>query len=293
MLGDKNESAITEGAGSQNMNERSTTDQDYSTGMRVSCIKFHPQKHDLVAISLIKDSDFEQRCEDSCKSCLTHVLIVNFRDAHIINNNYILETPVEITCIEFHPNKQDIIIGGCVNGQVIVWDLRAPEYRVVAGGRKIEIAKMPDEEKDKTQQIAVKCRHVALSDIQDSHKGFVADIQFIPDGVKVDKKQPTKKTQHFISVSEDGKIIIWDTRHADKEEIRERLSMGKKFSWRPFIPAIQLQRPAESVDLGISRILFHADQVTPTFYAGTDEGDLILVNWTVSKTPKGGQQTEE
>jgi hypothetical protein len=42
MLGDKNESAITEGAGSQNMNERSTTDQDYSTGMRVSCIKFHP-----------------------------------------------------------------------------------------------------------------------------------------------------------------------------------------------------------------------------------------------------------
>jgi WD40 repeat protein len=99
---------------------------------------------------LIKDSDFDQRCEDSCKSCLTHVLIVNFRDAHIINNNYILETPVEITCIEFHPNKQDVIIGGCVNGQVIVWDLRAPEYRVVAGGRKIEVAKMPDEEKDKT-----------------------------------------------------------------------------------------------------------------------------------------------
>jgi len=69
--------------------------------------------------------------------------------------------------------------------------------------------------------------------------------------------------------------------------------MGKKFAWRPFIPAIQLQRPAESVDLGISRILFQADQVTPTFYAGTDEGDLILVNWTVSKNTKGGAQTEE
>jgi dynein intermediate chain 3, axonemal len=101
-------------------------------------------------MSLIKDTDFDQRCEDSCKSLSTHVLIVNFKDSHIIVLNYILETPVEITCIEFHPNNTDIVLGGCVNGQVIVWDLRSPEHRIVAGGRKIEVAKMPDEELDKT-----------------------------------------------------------------------------------------------------------------------------------------------
>ena len=119
--------------------------------MRVSCIKFHPAKPDLVAMSLIKDVDFDQRCEDSCKSHSTYVLIVNFKDSHIIVLNYILETPVEVTSIEFHPNNNDIIIGGCVNGQVIVWDLRSAEHRIVPGGRKIDTARMPDEETDKTQ----------------------------------------------------------------------------------------------------------------------------------------------
>lgn len=46
--------------------------------MRVSCIKFHPTKSNLVAMSLIKESDFDTRCEDSCKSYSTYVLIVNF-----------------------------------------------------------------------------------------------------------------------------------------------------------------------------------------------------------------------
>jgi len=38
-----------------------------------------------------------------------------------------------------------------------------------------------------------------------SHKNFVADIAFVPVGVKVDKKNPPEgKSVHFLSVSEDG-----------------------------------------------------------------------------------------
>jgi len=145
MLGDKTEGASSE-VNSASMTERVYQESSYSPNKRVTCIKFHPTKLDLVAMSMIKDSDFDQRCEDSCKSFTTQVLIVNFRDSHITQLNYILETPVEVTCIEFHPNNKDIVIGGCVNGQIIVWDLRSPEHRIVSGGRKIEIAKMPDEE---------------------------------------------------------------------------------------------------------------------------------------------------
>lgn len=153
--------------------------------------------------------------------------------------NYILETPVEVTTIEFHPNNNDIIIGGCVNGQVIVWDLRSAEHRIVAGGRKIEVAKMPDEETDKTQQAFVRCKHVAISEIAESHKNFVADIQFIPNNIKVDKKNPTQgKSQHFVSVAEDGRLLIWDTRECDKDKIKEREATGKKFVWKPSQPAL-------------------------------------------------------
>jgi hypothetical protein len=135
---------------------------------------------------------------------------------------------------------------------------------------------------------------VALSEIQESHKNFVADIQFIPNGVKVDRRNPTMgKTEHFVSVSEDGKVCIWDARSVDKNEIKEREKAGKKNSWRPFSPAIQLTRPDGSGDFGLSRILFHPNQTTTTFYAGSDEGDLILVDWTVQKAAKPGAHSEE
>ena len=77
MLGDSNENAASE----QNANstsERVYQEQEFSANMRVSCIKFHPTKSNLVAMSLIKESDFDTRCEDSCKSYSTYVLIVNF-----------------------------------------------------------------------------------------------------------------------------------------------------------------------------------------------------------------------
>jgi hypothetical protein len=36
--------------------------------------------------------------------------------------------------------------------------------------------KMPDEEEDKTQQQAVKCKQIVLSNVEKSHRNFVADI---------------------------------------------------------------------------------------------------------------------
>lgn len=100
------------------------------------------------------------------------------------------------------------------------------------------------------------------------------------------------KTQHFISISEDGKVCIWDCRDSDKEKIKEREGSGKKFIWKPFIAALQLTRSDGSGDFGLCRILFEKNQTTPTFYAGSDEGDLVQVNWTQTKI-KPGQSAEE
>lgn len=96
------------------------------------------------------------------------------------------------------------------------------------------------------------------------------------------------KSEHFISICEDGKICIWDARQVAVQEIKERERSGKKNVWRPFIPFIQLTRSDGSGEFGLSRILFEPKQTTTTFYAGSDEGDLILVDWTVVKVAKPG-----
>lgn len=127
------------------MTQRTYQEQEYCKNKRVSCIKFHPTKSHLVAMSLIENLKFDDRIEIMGKSFESHVVILNFSDAHLISLNYVLETPVEISCIEFHPKNPNVLIGGCINGQIIVWDLSSVESRIT-GGRKADVAKMPDEE---------------------------------------------------------------------------------------------------------------------------------------------------
>jgi WD40 repeat protein len=42
----------------------------------------------------------------------------------------LLETPIEVTTIEFHPENSNILIGGCLNGQIVVWDITSTDHRI-------------------------------------------------------------------------------------------------------------------------------------------------------------------
>jgi hypothetical protein len=93
---------------------------------------------------------------------------------------------------------------------------------------------------------------LAISSIVFSHKNYVADIQFIPMGVKVDRKNPVEgKIGHFLSVSEDGVVNIWDTRPVEKENLR----IHHDYIWKPYV-SIALFRQDGSGELGLARILF-------------------------------------
>ena len=152
---------------------------------------------------------------------------------------------------------------------------------------------MKEEEEDEKggQQAAIRMKHVIMSTIEKSHKSFIADIQFIPGGVRVDKRHPNEgKSWHFISCSEDGLVSIWDTRTVDKEEIKAVEAKGRHgVQWTPLIQ-VQLLRQEDSVNLGLSRILFDANQTNPTFWGASDEGDLVFVDWSIK--PVGGGDGE-
>jgi hypothetical protein len=115
MLGDE-EAAAGGKVNTTNMTLRTFIENDYCKGKRVSCIKFHPKKPYLVAMSMIDNMDFDTRSLIQGKSFESYVLILNFSDNHIITLNYVLETPIEVSCIEFHPENPNMLIGGCLNG---------------------------------------------------------------------------------------------------------------------------------------------------------------------------------
>ena len=81
-----------------------------------SHINIYYRKPYLVAMSMIENLSFDDRCAITGKSFDSHVLIMNFSDAHIITLNYVLETPIEVSTIEFHPENPNVIIGGTISG---------------------------------------------------------------------------------------------------------------------------------------------------------------------------------
>ena len=135
MLGDA-EAAQTGKVNTTSMNSRTFVETLYCKGKRVSCIKFHPTKPFIVAMALVDNMDFETRSKISGKSFESHVLVLNFGDSHIITLHQVLETPIEVTSIEWHPENKDVLFGGCLNGQVITWDMSCLETRIQQNTKK-------------------------------------------------------------------------------------------------------------------------------------------------------------
>lgn len=241
-------------------------------------------------MSIVEKLSFDERAEVAGKSFESQVLILNFADSQVIYAQYALQTPVEISSIEFAPENPKVLIGGCINGQLISWDLGSQEH-VISEGRKqtneqAAATKLEGDEEDKSQQQAIKMKELIMSNIDKSHKNYVADIKFIPGAVKVDRKMPNDgKSFHFVSCSEDGQVHIWDTRNIEISELKLLASKGKAVGWVPFM-TIQLLR-SEGGELGLSRILFDPKQDTTTFWGASDEGELALIDWSVRPTQNG------
>ena len=86
-------------------------------------------------MSIVENLSFEDRAEVMGKSFDSQVLILNFADSQVIFAQYALQTPVEISAIEFAPENPKVVIGGCINGQLISWDISSKDH-IITEGRK-------------------------------------------------------------------------------------------------------------------------------------------------------------
>jgi WD40 repeat protein len=226
----------------------------------------------------VKNVEFDKRVEEMGKSFDAHILVLDFSDPQMMLLSYDLLSPVEVTSFAFHPENEKVIVGGCLNGQVITWDVSSNEHRAGKPGQKEE------NEEDGQNQNGKVMKQMCMSLIEKSHKGYVSDLAFVPGTVKVDRKNDNfGKSEHFVTVSEDGWLCIWDTRNVSKEV----LATNKGKPWIPFLN-LQLFRLDGSPDLGISKILFEEKQTTTTLWAGSFEGELLMIDWAVRPTVKEG-----
>ncbi|XP_018332208.1 WD repeat-containing protein 63 [Agrilus planipennis] len=133
----------------------------------------------------------------------------------------LLESPKDVTMLNFCPFNENILVGGCSNGQIIVWDItnklkEVEEVEVLTiyqqNYRKIMYDMM---DWMKMTKDAYRIRPVAVSNITHSHSNTVTSIEWMYPQFAMNKMGHIETLEEdtslqFITGSLDGYIMFWD-----------------------------------------------------------------------------------
>ncbi|CAH1646940.1 unnamed protein product [Spodoptera littoralis] len=195
----------------------------------VSCAAFHPMWSGIVAISYADVSPTVMKSFSSSVPRdiirravygLNPVMIWSHIDS-LIPKLY-LEAPREVKILSFCPFNENILIGGLINGQVLVWDLthkleNVEKIEVLSETReKYRIAMNAHMGWMKPVQDRAVVSATACSNLMTCHLAPVTGIKWVPPNYlvtptgKTIKAPDDKSPLQFMTTSEDGTILIWD-----------------------------------------------------------------------------------
>uniref|UniRef100_A0A667GZA2 Dynein axonemal intermediate chain 3 n=1 Tax=Lynx canadensis TaxID=61383 RepID=A0A667GZA2_LYNCA len=252
---------------------QSFTDLHNLTENMVTSISWHPTIYGLIAVSVAVRLSLEDRVHFSGKLLLQPSLILFWSFSDPIHPQLMLESPDDIFCFKFCPSDPNIIAGGCINGQIVLWDITAHADRIEnikTGGSRSKKATLkpmfllePDSNKE-----AMYIRHCAVSSIENGHKKVITDIHWLSDTFEINRMGSVFENRsgiccQLVTCSADCTICFWDIRSQKaltpppiekkkEESIEIPFDVPSTFlhldlSWKPLIK-IRLSKGETSLD---------------------------------------------
>jgi WD40 repeat protein len=266
----------------------------YSKDKSIACVCWHPSQKGVLAVSCVQRSTFEERIQKgfSIRSKQSLALIWSFYDP--IHPQLILEAAEDVSAFAFHPQQPHIIAGGCVNGQIVVWDISGTLYvcmwSMVFWWRfnfcfalrtefqeKMKNKKREETEENKNVDVDI-IKFIAVSSVEYSHRSAISDILWSPievnhNGEIIKKEGEDANASQLVSTGLDGNVMFWDIRY--KKELK-----ALDQNWRPTfkVPLLSLDC---TFDYGLMKIAM--DPNSSRIWCATEEGDVIQGDWLVDK----------
>ncbi|RNA37716.1 WD repeat-containing 63 [Brachionus plicatilis] len=129
LLGD--EMSSIGGPGDMHLKEyQSFSDIHNSKNKVVTCVQWHPELKGIVAMSLAENYTLYERLDNVSKTVITPSLILIWSFFDPIQPKLFLEAPDDIYSFAFSNSDPNVIAGGCINGQVVLWDIGPWEERI-------------------------------------------------------------------------------------------------------------------------------------------------------------------
>ncbi|CAF1214774.1 unnamed protein product, partial [Didymodactylos carnosus] len=207
------------GPGDSHLKEyQSFTDIHNSKDKIVTCVQWHPTLRGIIAVSLAVRQGFDERSENLSRITTAPSLILIWSFVDPIQPKLFLEAPDDIQCFQFSPSEPHIIAGGCVNGQIVMWDIQQYEERIKnpRGDHRDKDLFIPGFE-DETFFQTPHIRFCAVSSIEHSHAEPITDLQWIPDHFQITAQGlPTENLSmscsQLMTCAFDSQVLIWETR---------------------------------------------------------------------------------
>ncbi|NXO81612.1 WDR63 protein, partial [Sitta europaea] len=241
---------------------QSFTDVQYLKNRTISCVCWHPTIYGIIALSASEQPSYEEQVNLSNKSLLHQSVILLWSLFDPLCLQLVLKAPEDICCFQFSPSDPNIIAGGCVNGQVVLWDISKHEERLEStkpvADEIIDSSEehciqlwCPQHKKDmkllneprEGPQNPPLVRHCAASSIPYSHTKPAADVQWLPCTSKDNQKGGTsekrdEKYLQLVTCSPDCSILFWSIPSIEDREkfSSEKIKEKKRSHMPPDVP---------------------------------------------------------
>ncbi|XP_071342532.1 dynein axonemal intermediate chain 3 isoform X2 [Trachinotus anak] len=194
------------------------TDQKYTKDKNISSINWHPTIYGVIAVALTTKE--EGQLNESTTFDIRPSFIVFYCFSDPTTPQLLLECPDDIFAFEFCPTDPNIIVGGCINGQVVLWDISAHVTHLQgtqSSGKKASVNTDTFDLDDNKENKAPVVRFCAVSALENSHKARITDVHWLPRTFEVTRMGLPVENKYNISVqivtcSPDCTIMFWDVR---------------------------------------------------------------------------------
>ncbi|OHS93416.1 hypothetical protein TRFO_11840 [Tritrichomonas foetus] len=250
----------------------------------ICCIDWMPGRHDTIAISFASTNVFDKYLDSWVNAPVEYIFVWNFQS--ILHPQYVLEAPAVVKVFKFCPTNPNLIVGGCENGQVVLYDLSDEKTRISA-----ELRNRYSTEDSFSIFYHAKFSSMIISPTLAPTKcpsQPICDLKWLPPGQKIlriGELDACEVTSQFMTISLDGRLIVWDTNidtvnvHTNNDGFLPGASLINE--WTPVFTMNILKSPKTGIFLPtrLFHIVAEQGKLTGDARIITEEGEVLAFNW--------------